>query len=442
MGIVHCSRSSRWLLAAALALAAVGLPGAAWAQDQPPRPHYQGIFASAPPASRELGVKWSALGVYDDNVTADTASFDPRLQVNGLYWMGAATLTYSENTKRHQFTATGRTTTRYYPDMSELNATEGSGDVGLVAEIGRRSRVTLFQGATYQPYYQMDFLGATVPSEGVVVGDGSSVGPPQVGGTPLHTLTSYIYDGRYGWSTGIGRSGTLSTEYTYRRTIFDDGRQPFDWQLADVKFTRKMTRYAALRLGYGYGYSQSTTRVENQNIDVGLDYARPLSRTRRTKINFSSGSSVINYLDKQYFVVNGDAGLTHEIGRSWTVNLDYHRGVQYAEAVAGPMMADTVHTRFEGYLSRRIEANVHAAYSSGQIGLGSTDPGYSTFSAGSALRIALNHVFSVDVQYLFDQYDFDHGAPVLVGIPRTLERHSVRIGVTGWVPLLRSIAQR
>ncbi len=431
------------MLAGALALGVAGVPRAGWAQDQPPRPHYQGLFGSPAPASRSLDIRWSLLGVYDDNVTADTASYDPRLQVNGAYGLGEATLTYMQKTKRHQLTANGRSTSRYYPQMTDLSATEGSGDLSVVTQIGRRSHVSLFQGATYQPYYQLNFMGVAAPSEGVTILSGNVAGSPELGGQPLRSLPSYIYDGKFGWGTQIGRRDTLSADYSYRHTIFGNSvRAPFDWQLAAVKFTHPMTRYAALRLGYGYSQGRSGTRVDNHNIDVGVDYSRPLSRTRRTKFNFSSGSSIVEYANQQYFVMNGDAELTHEVGRSGTLSVGYHRGVQFVEGVIGPMMADTVRTGFSGYLGSRVEAIINGGYSSGQIGLGSGDPGYATYTAGAGLRVALNRLFSIDMQYLYDQYDFDQGAPLLVGVPRALDRQSIRVGVTGWVPLLHRSSGR
>jgi hypothetical protein len=56
--------------------------------------------------------------------------------------------------------------------------------------------------------------------------------------------------------------------------------------------------------------------------------------------------------------------------------------------------------------------------------------------------VALNRLFSIDMQYLYDQYDFDQGAPLLVGVPRALDRQSIRVGVTGWVPLLHRSSGR
>ena len=79
------------------------------------------------------------------------------------------------------------------------------------------------------------------------------------------------------------------------------------------------------------------------DIDVGVDYARPLSLTRRTTLDFGTGSSVVTMptldlgqeagaTETQVRFV-GDVGVTHEMGRTWRLRLGYNRGVGFAGGV-------------------------------------------------------------------------------------------------------------
>ena len=112
------------------------------------------------------------------------------------------------------------------------------------------------------------------------------------------------------------------------------------------------------------------------NIDIGIDYAKALSVSRRTHFSFTTGSAlfyvnqgITNVSDRQLnFALLGTANLTHEMGRTWTSSIAYRRSLDFHEGFADPFLAQSVSADLRGLLSRRLSFASGAWYSSGVIG--------------------------------------------------------------------------
>jgi opacity protein-like surface antigen len=414
------------------------------AQSPAPRRPYKGLFGGASNPNRQFTAQWSALGVYDDNVSADTTSYDPRYQVSGTYGLMATGLSFM--TRSHNsslFTTSARATTRYFTDLHEFDVLEAGGAIGYSAPMGRAAKVAFSQGFSYQPFYQLNFLSATLPVIAPASDDVVETSPqsPDSRDVPLTSLDTYQFDGGVNVTRSLGRRSSLGAEFSYRLTKFANSSRPFFWRQVGAHFSRNLDKYMALRLGYAYGLQQDSAGADlqttvNQSVDVGVDYGRPISRSRRTHVNFSSGSSIVNYFNKQYFVVIGDAGVRRELGQTWNASLSYHRGVQFVEGLTGPLKADSVLTKLTGLISHRFDVSMSAGYSKGQIGLGSADPGYDTFLVGTGVRYAFARTLSFQAEYQYFMYDFAQGARPPTGVAPSVNRNSIRIGISGWLPLL------
>ena len=325
--------------------------------------------------------------------------------------------------------------------MQTLSAFDGNGDVAFTADLGRRKRTKIsgYQGVRYQPYYQFNFLAGSAPSE---------AGSVRTRDNALTTRQSREYDGRFQIAENLGRRTSLAFDYAYRVTTFGESGEPFQWQLANGRFIRNLTKNAALRVGYGYGQAQeglqwdsasipTRNAVLTQNIDIGMDYKRPLALSRRTSVNFASGSSIVTYQGTRYYRLLADASVIRELGRTWNARAVYHRGAQFVEGFAGPLYADIFQFRVGGLITRRFDFGVSSGYSNGVVGLSATDRGYLTYSGLADLRMALTRTLSFNAQYLSYHYDFDRGTPLPFGVPRTLNRQGLRFGLSGWLPLSR-----
>lgn len=402
---------------------------------------YQGLFGGGESNRRQrLELRWATFGSYDDNVAADmNGGYDPRFQLKGTYGTAATTLGYAVRGRRASFIASGTATGRYYPDLRKLTEYDGYGVANLTIHVNNKTTITAFQGVKYQPYYQFTFLTSFSPSQPLSSPSASSAGTRD---SALTRLDSQAYDGRVQIAERLGTRSTLTFAYMYRHTRFGNIPEPFRWQVADGSFAHRLTKFATLKLGYGYGHERDGLSavdplVVTHNIDLGVDYARRLSASRRTRLAFTSGSTVITYQGARYYRVLADATITRELGRTWNASVEYHRGVQFVEGFAGPLYADSVQLRLAGLVSRRVDFNVSGGYSNGQIGLSATDRGYISYSGIADLRIALNRILSVHAQYLYYHYDFDRAAPLPFGVAPTLNRQGIRVGLSGWLPLLR-----
>jgi hypothetical protein len=426
---------------AAILMLLVFFGSPAGAQElQPPRP-YQGLFGGADTNRRQrLEVTWATLGSYDDNVMADApGGSDPRFQLNGTSGTAAATLGYAARSRHASFTASGTVTGRYYPDIHKLTDYDGAGNATFAIDVNDRTAITASQGVRDQPYYQLGFVTSFAPSQPPPASSPSSAATRD---SALSRVQSQAYDGRVQISERVGTRSALTASYAYRQTRFDDNRDPFRWQLANGSLGHHLTKYATLRVGYGYGQEYAGVRagdppVVTQNIDLGVDYARPLSASRRTRLAFASGSTVISYQGDRFYRLLADASLTRELGRTWNASVAYHRGIQFVERFAAPLYADNMQLHLTGFLSRRIDVSASGVYSNGQIGLSTTDSGYVTYSGIADLNVALARMLSVHAQYFYYHYDFDRAAALPFGVPSTLNRGGIRFGLSGWLPLLR-----
>lgn len=433
-----CRRADIPSRALALALGltvVVGVPALAGAQSVSDRTP-QALFGGDRPNQngQSLDLNWSVLGAYDDNVLADKATnIDESSQIDGAFGAGAAFLGYTARGEHATLNASFGSGGRYYPELSDLTAFEAVANVNVAAALGRNLSVMASQSFAYEPYYQFGFISGLVPSN------------PELTRTNDHAIgsvTSYDYESSVRADAKLGARSSLVVDYSRRQTRYANSDEQFHWWLGNVRFLRNLTRNAALRLGYGYGEAQNTVDADgpviaNHVLDLGVDYSRALSFSRRTTLTFASGSTLTKQNDVNYFVVNADVGVAREIGRTWRAIGGYHRGVQFMAGFADPLMADTVQFQVGGLLSRRSDLRFSTGYSRGQVGFTSDDQEYSTYSASAGFRLLLNRWLSFDTQYFYYRYGFDDAVSLPFGLSRDMGRHGFRSGLSGWLPLFR-----
>jgi hypothetical protein len=410
---------------------------------------YHGLFGGdgGQTPGQDLSLGWTLLGANDINANgpdnsggglATTGFADPRYQVNGTYASMNTNLTYALRRQRGSLVATGSVGGRYFPELSQLSALNGGGSLSAAAQLARRTRVSATGALSYVPYYAINALPSSVQMEAAVV-------PPI--DYALTASRSRSLNTTVQLDQGLNERSSINVMYAYWNTryttILSD---QFKAQFARAVFNRGLTRHLVMRLGYGYGTGQAITQatgsnltsrspIVNHDIDVGLDYSRPLSFSRRTTLTFGSGSTVIVQNQANYYRLIADAQLNHQIGRSWNANAGYDRGVQYLEGFGTPLFADTITTGVGGLITRRMELRTTTGYSKGVIGL--TESGaYNSYNASASLRIAFNQRLSFYAQYIFYHYNFDQAVELPIPFSRSLNRQAVRIGLSGWLPLL------
>jgi hypothetical protein len=210
-----------------------------------------------------------------------------------------------------------------------------------------------------------------------------------------------------------------------------------------------------LRFGYTYRDTQYTAidTLSEHDLDVGIDYSRPLSRTRRTTVGFSVGPTSGNVpvpapvsagvpspgaasRSRQYWV-GADAFVIHQMGRSWNARGTLHRGLVYVEGLPSPVVTNAAAVVTEGFLNRRTDLVASAAYTEGVSAFDRSSGTFATYTGDVRLRFATSKLLATYVEYVYYFYNFDRNLALPPGLPPRFSRNGVRIGLTLWVPVRR-----
>jgi hypothetical protein len=167
-----------------------------------------------------------------------------------------------------------------------------------------------------------------------------------------------------------------------------------------------------------------------------VDYGRPLSLSRHTKVTFGINSYGLDNGRDTYYTVGGHANLIHEF-KAWNVNAAYNRGVGFIDGFSDPYVADGVSAGLTGRLSRRATLNFSTGYSKGDVGQGPADfRNFSSYTGVARTEYALMRRMGMFAEYVYYHYDFDKLIQLPQGTPHRLNRQGVRAGIMLTVPLL------
>lgn len=435
--ISAASFSSRVRAALVLFVCTCAAPALAQDGSQPappagsPRP-FRGLFGGAnADAEGGLDLLVSLQGAYDDDVTGrstNAASARSMPTVGGYFTAASADLTYDRPGDRLSLGAIGRAGTSYYPDFSDLSGWTYFGSATAALSLGR-FRTTLLQSAGKSPFYSFVFM--PVPIE-----EGMPAPTDPIAGLNVLRRESVWYQTRVSISQQLTARTSISAAAGYRRADFSTQQADLTSRSGSVRISRNFTKYLGLSAGYGVNEGRySDGRVwQTRDISVGTNYNRPLSKTRRTFLSLSSGTSSAEDARRgTSYRFTGSAGLRHQMGRSWNASVDYNRGIRYLEGFGEPFFTDSVRGLVRGFLTRRVDVDVQAGYSSGTIGLTANALPFASYFGTTSARYALSRIAALQVQYLFYHYDFEREPTS--DLPREFDRHGVRVGFNLWLPL-------
>src|SRR6185436_13490245 len=173
------------------------------------------------------------------------------------------------------------------------------------------------------------------------------------------TTDAYLgYGSTLGVTHRLSRRTRLNLNYVFRNS--QASAYSFDSNQHSGKGSLRydMAKGLGMEVGYGLRRTYYSTRepVDSHDIRAGLLYNRALSVSRRTTVSFGSGTAATSTrFGKTTFRATGDAALSHEIGRSWTANVNYSRGVRFIDTLDEPVFGDAVSATVGGLLSRRLQ---------------------------------------------------------------------------------------
>jgi hypothetical protein len=415
----------------------------AFAQSQP----FRGLFGgpgAAPDAPRQVDFTTSLFGVYDRNPprlltrNPGRGTNEPAFRHSDL----RTGLFFTRRGTRSRFAASGATAAQHYPQLQDTIRWSQTGTMGW-SLLGQRNALRVQQTVSYNPFYH--FRAVPVTSGATAELDQAAV-PESV--FAVAGRASYRFNTAFNWAYRPTLRSTFGLGYQRQEINFVEGvGGGWTAQEARVSWNRPLTRSVAAVVGYRHqrrDFEGERLPLVRHGLDVGVNYSRSV-QSPQTTFTFSTGTEFISlprqvgpsdYAQTNYMRFVGNAALDHRLGAAWRVGVAYDRGLQYVEGISDVFFADRLMGSLEGYLGRRVDVRVTTDYSSGGLRLSTRQRGYDTQANTARLRIAVSRSLAAQVEYLYYRYLFPDTLVLPAGAPSRDYRHSVRVGLTTWFPLL------
>ena len=239
-----------------------------------------------------------------------------------------------------------------------------------------------------------------------------------------------------------GRSSLLVSN-GFTRTEADTGGALVS-QSVRARYERRLTRFKTLRLGYRLGSAtfdpNSSRFLKTHDLDVGMDYRRPLPFSRRTFVAASFGPSIVSERDRQSLRVIGDASLTHTPNRTWQIQAGYHRSLWTIEGLAAPLLSTTVTGGVSANVGRRNVLLALVSFVDGNVSIDQTSA-TAVMSRTAELRwhAALTRRVGLVANTFYGRLRYGpQVASLLSGVPNDATHVGARVFITFWQPLLRN----
>lgn len=373
----------------------------------------------------------AALSGYDDDITAGTAtsSSDPRLRTGGVFAMTHLGLNYAVQGRRITFGAGASSSVRSYRAIERFTADTYSGSMFMSATVAPRVRVSANAAASRSSHFTLAIL--PVFAENVV-------GPIEAPSIDYRLSAAELMRYQSGVQLAYNptRRTTASVHFGTAESSAGDYRlRSSDW---GGGYTHGLTRYASLRLGYRrqQGSFGGERRIPIDSYDLGIDYARPLSFSRRTTIRIGTGAAAVEDVNRRHRTMIGHAGLHHQISRRSTLTINYNRGMGFVEGFAEPTLTDTIIGTLEARPHRRLTLINAVGFANGTVGLFAiTPPKYKTYSASLRAQFDVRRGLVAFTEYMFFHYHFDNALVLPFDASNRLNRQGVRVGVQYSVPI-------
>lgn len=403
----------------------------------PERP-LRGLFGGSWSQPSGTAFTVSVFEEYANDLSAASEEYPVRslVQRSGYFAGMRANLSYDRRTPRGTLALRGEGSGRYYPDLEEYSIPRFKSELDFMMYTNRSksARVRVGQRVDYAPYYSLPVPGSLVTPLIDRVGLSADREDHLVG------HESYISNSDVSYQRDLTPRTSLTVDGGYRFTYSAD--PSFD--VRDLRVgghaLHLFTPSFGLRSGYGYRVGTLPVgsilgTVRSQDVDFGVEYSRPLSKTRRASFVLTSGAAIIEMGSQRLHRMTANGSVKYDTPDRWSLQLDYDRGVQVIEGFTQPIFSDGVMARLSGLLGPRIEASLEVGGAIGQVGV----PGrrYHNFQGAAQVRYAFTRYMAVEVQGLAYQYDFEPSTTLVEFMPREMDRRGARVSLVFWLPVTR-----
>ncbi|HMD35977.1 MAG TPA: hypothetical protein VKH42_13460 [Vicinamibacterales bacterium] len=418
------------------------------AQVNAPRSSSNGVFDTRPytATGQRLDVTFSTNEGYDHDVLPQTLDTIDLVGPSGASTNVLGSARYAWFGRHAQFRAAGESTLRSYNSLGDLPdssyATSSHSEATAFSYRTAKNNFVAYQTASYSS----SLLNSLFPQSGEFVpGDAPTVA------SAYAVRDSQVY------------SYNAGTEFTRKVTARNSVSASVDWQHADTfgakvktsslnasrlrfRFSRDVSRNTTATAGYSYrlgdvvGLLPVGGLLEENGAEIGIDYRHPISKTRRLTVQTRVGIASIadpgltpeaGLNGQHYRQFSAQVSALYDIGRTWQAGGEYRRGnFEYVAGLREPVTSDNFSLRVEGLLTRRLEGLASIVHSVGKSALNRTESFYETYNGDVRLRFALTRTVAAYGEYVYGFYDSRGTAPVIAGLPPSLERNGIRAGFT------------
>ncbi len=449
--------SMRRLSILALAVLAI-CPSIADAQviNRPQRA-FRGLFGGGRPnptgTRQELSLTFNALGGYDDNAATGEGANIPTATPTGGSSTGTfdANLSYLYGSVNRSLSVNAGAGLTTYGNAAVDPSRNFSLGVSGSTKVGARTTLSVTDNLRYTSLYRLDSpITDTLPVEDLPTTDSAVFG--------LGDRSSVTNSVSASIDQRISRTGALIGSYGYTTTTFPEGTTGgYNAHNAGGRYAQQVGRWTSVHGEYNYGKTQfgfvegqDGRPLDSHQIAGGLTWQRRLSPRRTFYVSASGGAMRLESLTGtgptqtlfQIWTPFAEFSTRLDLGRNWNLGGQYRRAAQTLGGLSTEAFVNDGGTfTLSGLLTRRLDVAFIGGVARGATAAAGGSSTYSTATGSTQLRFALNRMFSAVASYHYYHYDFNDTV-LPEGVAPVFGRNAVRVGVSMWLPLYGSSANR
>lgn len=382
----------------------------------------------------------------DPNVLLFTQGEDAPDLTRWYAGSAAATARYRAGSVRRNIDVRGRTYMNYQSNAGD-SLIGGEGIVNGVARFGQRrqNELTTELQSSYEPGWVFGAFGPSLAAgpETPAIG----VAPPFGVFEQRWLIMSGNANYRHTWTPR--HITTLGYDNRRLRPIEGGGLES-DWQVATLEQSWALSPRFSLLGTYRFDTNvqrddDSTVQIEPvryQTFDGGVRYERRFSPVRRYSVSFRAGvtrlfeSASTSGSNAAHPSLTGTAEFVPS--RRFSLSAEYTRGVMVLAGVSAiPVVNDTAELSVNGTPTRRLRYSLFASAARAVFLTPDPDRSNQTDVLGTSaeLRYAFSNWAAAFTTYGFYHHRIRDAQLTASGFPSRYDRHSLRVGITLWVPL-------
>jgi hypothetical protein len=358
-------------------------------------------------------------------------------QSGGVSSALTGTTEYARKRRRFDLNGRGSASLRYYQRLDEVSLISSNAAVGGTLRLSRRTTLELTQDGAYSPSYLYRLFPSVAPLE---VGESVPAAPDY----RVDATRSYSFDTRVKLTAGSARQSRLELRAERNLTNFTGDKRRADldviggaarWSHGIGRTGSLFTEYEYREGGFGFG-----GRATEQRLRIGGDWTPALSRTRRATVRYSVAPSVIEIPESvtdavvtgTLFKFEGEAGVEYPFFRTWSAGGSYSRGVEYIAVLLEPVFRDAARLEVVGLPAARLDVSASAGLSVGASAFTDGRQRYDAYTGTARARYAVGRSLAIYGEYLYYYYQFHDLAGLAVDLPSRFQQHGVRAGFMLW----------